>query len=97
MRVRLFLIYHILIMFVFLVRFSTGLKSKIMNDREFLMWIHERLEYVYGENHLMDYMHKLRAIILSIPPEQRTNPICGKNSLEELKKEIAANEISLQI
>lgn len=32
-----------------------------MKGREFLMWLHERLEKVHGEDHLLDYMHKLRA------------------------------------
>ena len=35
-----------------------------MTDREFLAWIHERLEHVHHENPHMDYMHALRAIVL---------------------------------
>jgi hypothetical protein len=58
-----------------------------MNDRDFLMWIHERLELVHGETPLVDYMHKLRAIISAIPAENLTpNDGRGKNSLEELRK-----------
>lgn len=34
-----------------------------MTDSEFLQWVHDRLEYVHGENHNYDYMHRLRAII----------------------------------
>lgn len=45
-----------------------------MNDRDFLIWIHERLEHVHKENPLMDYMHKLRAVILSIPENQKSMP-----------------------
>lgn len=59
-----------------------------MNDREFLMWIHERLVLVHKESPLVDYMHKLRAIIKAIPPGQLT-PNCGtSNSLAGLKEEL---------
>lgn len=34
-----------------------------MTDAQFLMWIHERLVHVHGENELVDYPHRLRAII----------------------------------
>lgn len=60
-----------------------------MKDREFLMWLHERLEHVHGENDLLDYMHRLRAIIRATPEEQETM-FCGScNSLEELKNELS--------
>jgi len=60
-----------------------------MNDREFLMWIHERLEHVHKESPIVDYMHKLRAIIKAIPPDQRT-PNCGTgSSLIDLKKQLS--------
>ena len=60
-----------------------------MNDREFLMWIHERLEHVHKENSLVDYMHKLRCIIRATPADQRTPNVNSHNSLEELKREIS--------
>ena len=60
-----------------------------MKDRDFLCWVHERLEYVHGDHHLVDFMHKLRAIISTIPENQETPNIGqGKNSLEELKKSL---------
>ena len=34
-----------------------------MKDKQFLIFIHDRLEKVHGENRNIDYMHKLRAII----------------------------------
>lgn len=34
-----------------------------MTNKEFLEWIYERLLHVHKENPLMDYMHKLRAIV----------------------------------
>jgi len=60
-----------------------------MKDREFLMWIHERLENVYGEDPLVGYMHKLRAVISATPPRVDTSTK-GFNSLEQLKKTIDA-------
>lgn len=60
-----------------------------MKDREFLCWLHERLERVHGESKLVDYMHKLRAIIGATPPEQETPNIARYNSLEELLAESA--------
>jgi hypothetical protein len=62
------------------------------SDRGFLMWIHERLEHVHGENHLMDYMHKLRAIIADMPADRKTVSVGqGKNSLESLQEFIVEN------
>lgn len=34
----------------------------MLTNRDFLMWLHERLVSRYGENPLFDYMHKLRKI-----------------------------------
>lgn len=56
-------------------------------DRNFLMWVHERLQLVYGENELLDYMHRLRAIIERTPywnSNRCTSFAC--NGLDELKK-----------
>jgi hypothetical protein len=47
-------------------------RSQDMNDADFLRWIHERLVKVHGENPLYDYMHRFRAIIMSLPPERLT-------------------------
>ena len=56
------------------------------------MWIHERLEHVHGESHLMDYMHKLRAIIAEMPADRKTVSVGqGKNSLETLQQSIVEN------
>jgi len=57
----------------------------MLNDREFLMWIHARMTDVYGEHRLLDYMHKLRAIIAATPAEQNSAS-SGTNSLEQLVK-----------
>lgn len=34
-----------------------------LTDKEFLQWIHDRLEFVYKENKTYDYMYRLKAII----------------------------------
>jgi len=58
-----------------------------MKDRDFLCWIHEKLEHDHGERRTVDYMHKLRSIIAATPPEQNTpNVGHGKNSLEKLRE-----------
>lgn len=43
-----------------------------MKDKEFLLWIHNRLVEVHGENPYFDYMHKLRAIINNTDHEKFT-------------------------
>jgi len=58
-----------------------------MTDRDFLMWIHTRLEVVHGESRLVDYMHRLRAIIAATPKDQ-VSKCCGCNSLAELKEKL---------
>jgi len=59
-----------------------------MKDRDLLIWIHERLEHVHKENPLIDYMHKLRAVISSIDPTIETLVFGGCNSLEKLKEKL---------
>jgi hypothetical protein len=64
-----------------------------MKDRDFLIWIHARLEHVHGESHLVDYMHKLRAIIAATPPDQVSpNTGQGKNSLPALIESLGTNQ-----
>ena len=63
-----------------------------MEDREFLMWIHERLEHVHNEEPLMDYMHKLRAIIANTPKGEVTPNCNSKNSLNALREHLEKEE-----
>lgn len=58
-----------------------------MKDRDFLKWIHERLEYVHKESPLMDYMHKLRAIITTTDPDKETMNTGMSNSLKDLDRD----------
>lgn len=60
-----------------------------MTDREFLMWIHERLEHAHGEDKLVDYMHRLRSIIRATPEDRRTLDLGSCNSLDQLRQELS--------
>jgi len=61
-----------------------------MKDREFLIWLHERLEHKHKEEPIVDYMHKLRAIIKATP-EDKVTPNCGTgNSMADLKEMLDA-------
>ena len=41
-----------------------------MTDREFLIWIHQRLVKVHGEREYVDYMHRLREVISGVPKDK---------------------------
>ena len=54
-----------------------------MNDKEFLLWIHQRLNQVHGENKNADYMWKLRAIIANTPENQITPNVMVSLNISE--------------
>ena len=54
-----------------------------MNDRKFLIWIHEILEHVHNERPLFDYMHILRSIILNTPKDKKSGHI-STNSINDV-------------
>lgn len=58
-----------------------------MHDKEFLQWIHDRLQHMHGENENMDYMHKLRAIIKATDPAQLTPNVSSSNPPQEHRDE----------
>lgn len=62
-----------------------------MNDQEFLIWLHERLEHQHGESRHVDYMHKLRAIILATDPNTTTPNTSITNSIEGVRKILSDN------
>jgi hypothetical protein len=62
-----------------------------MKDRDFLIWIHERLEHVHGENPLLGYMHTLRRVIAKMPADKSSDGP-SFNGLEELKKHLGIDE-----
>lgn len=60
-----------------------------MRDRNFLIWIHERLVHKHGEEELVDYMHKLRSIIHDTHPLRVSpNDSRGENTMAELRKKL---------
>ena len=62
-----------------------------MNDRDFLIWLHERLVNIHGENDCYGFMHRLRNIIANTPAAQKS-PAVVSNSLTDLKKHINEKE-----
>lgn len=52
-----------------------------MKDKDFLAWMHARMEFIHKEPATMDYMHKLRAIINATPENQETPVQNTGNSL----------------
>lgn len=63
-----------------------------MNDREFLIWIHERLRCVHRESELVDYMHKLRAVIAATPRDQETPNVACANGIDGLREFMVTND-----
>ena len=58
-----------------------------MKDRDFLLWLHERLVKVHGESPYYDYMHRFREIIAAIPVEQHaTGKVATMVSMDMLKE-----------
>ncbi len=64
-----------------------------MKDRDFLIWLHERLVQVHEENSHKDYMHKLRVIIKSIDPDKDTPNMRSGNDINDLMKDLGITEI----
>lgn len=62
-----------------------------MKDRDFLIWIHERL-VKYGDSPYDDFLHKLRCIIAKTSKEKETPNLSRWNNIDVLKKEL--NELS---
>lgn len=52
-----------------------------MTDREFLIWLHQRLVKVHKESKYVDYMHFLRDIIYTTPKDRRSRgDVCTMHS-----------------
>ena len=56
-----------------------------MDDRDFLIWLHERVVNLHVDNDCEDFKHKLRNIIANIPTGQKA-PAVVTNSMADLKK-----------
>jgi len=52
--------------------FAGAAAAEVEMDAGFLQWVHDRMRFVHGENENVDYMHKLRAIIASVPDDRKT-------------------------
>ena len=59
-----------------------------MKNRDFLIWVHERLHHQHGDSELVDFMHTLRRIIRTTDPECGTTGIKSCNSMDELKRDL---------
>lgn len=59
-----------------------------MNDRRFLAWLHERLECVHGENPHLDYMRRLREIIMATPADRRASDTRIGNDSADPRKSV---------
>ena len=64
-----------------------------MNDRDFLMWVHARLQR-RGDDELLDFMHRLRAIIAATPAD-RVSPNTGEgdNNLGQLRQKLGMGNL----
>jgi hypothetical protein len=57
-----------------------------MTDREFLLWLRDRLVYRYHESPNVDFVHKLNAIIQATPIDRVTPNV--PISAEELSRSL---------
>ncbi len=63
---------------------NTSREKRNMSDKEFLIWMHNRLTEVHNESPLFDYMHKLRAIIKCTPADEVSPNMGTGNSIEHV-------------
>ena len=64
---------------------SPNKEDRKMTNRDFLCWLHERLQQQHGDSELLLHMHRLRRIIATTPKNQEvTQDIRSCDSLEEL-------------
>ena len=68
-----------------------GTDMKYRNNRELLIFIHQRLVNVHGESKFYDYMHKLREVINDQPKEgaemSRIMTAVSQNILDEIEND----------
>lgn len=57
-----------------------------MRDRDFLMWLHNRLVNIHKDSEHADHMYKLREIIAHIPADQATPNMCSFTSIDSLRR-----------
>ena len=69
--------------------FAGNAATDVEMDAGFLQWLHDRMCFVHGENVNVDYMHKLRAIIASVP-SGRDTPNVASVATPQATREVAA-------
>ena len=62
----------------------------MLTDREILIWIHQRLVKVHGEEPLVDYMHCLRDVIHGMPKDR-----CSRGDTVTMHSHDVLQEIEL--
>jgi hypothetical protein len=65
-----------------------------MTDREFLIWLHQRLVNVHGESPFITHMHHLRDVIYGMPKEKNSIGNVVTMHSNEVLDEIRAKEHS---
>ena len=63
-----------------------------MTDREYLIWLHQRLVEVHNERPMVDYMHYLRDIIYETPKDRDSRGHVVTMRSTEVLDEIEAAE-----
>ena len=64
-----------------------------MKDREFLIWLHDRLHIIHGESETLAHMHKLRAIIKATNAITVTPSVLTSNTLKALLEDLKEGSI----
>lgn len=54
-----------------------------MTDKQFLVWLHNRIINVYEEETNMDFMYKFRGIITDYPKDKVTTNTTTNKSFQE--------------
>ena len=54
----------------------------MISDKEFLLWIYERLHFVHKEDEATDYMSRLREIVDYMDPENVTPNLRDKSEMD---------------
>ena len=70
-----------------------------MKDRDFLIWIHERL-VTLGDDPIVDFLHRLREIIYAYPADWHSFSntkgfwVCA-NNIDDLKELLAVKDATV--
>lgn len=59
----------------------------MLDDREFLMWLADRLVLIYKEDENTDFVHQLVAIAVATPPKHHTQWSVPYSKMREAKED----------